>query len=134
MGDNAGQEKPSYAFGLANDSYQLYRTAAIRSRRSHRISSIAVMIVAAAIPVSAAISPKNSIAPAVLGAIVVVVPGCVQYSIGKKIICGSVVLVGAVEAERRLYLAKSRPYDNSDTRDRILAVKLTSIEQQEMAG
>ena len=134
-GDNQAHEvQPSYAFSLADKSHQWYRTAAIRSRRSHRAASIIVLIVAASIPVSAAIAPRNSLVPAVLGGVIVVISGLrsifhwdenyVRFSGARE----------AVEAERRLYRTKSRPYDQLETRDQVLAAKITSIEQQEMAG
>ena len=39
-----------------------------------------------------------------------------------------------MEAERRLYHTEANPHDHSETRDQMLAAKVTSIEQQEMAG
>jgi hypothetical protein len=67
----------SYALNLANNSYEWYRNAAIRSRRLYKISETALLIVSAAIPASAAIAPGNSIVPAILGSIVVVI-ACVR--------------------------------------------------------
>jgi hypothetical protein len=131
---HAAQKEPSYAFGLADDSYQWYRTAAIHSRRSNRISSVIVLIVAAAIPVSAAIAPKNSMVPAVLGAIVVIVSGLRSIFHWEENYLRFSGAREAVEAERRLYLTQSSPYDDSESKDRTLAAKITSIEQQEMAG
>jgi hypothetical protein len=39
-----------------------------------------------------------------------------------------------VEAERRLYRTGSAPYDDRDTRDAVLAARVTAIEQEEMSG
>jgi uncharacterized protein DUF4231 len=94
---------PGYAMGIANDSYAWYRTAAIRSRRMYRLSETAVLVAAAAIPATAAITPHNAITPAVLGAVVVILSGLraifhwqdnyLRFSGARE----------AVESERRLY-------------------------------
>jgi len=133
-GNSTNPNESSYALSLANDSYRWYRTAAIRSRRNHRITSIIVLVVAAAIPVSAAIWPKNSIISAILGAIVVVVSGLRSIFHWEENYLRFSGAREAVEAERRLYKTESSPYDNPDTREQLLAAKITSIEQQEMSG
>ena len=124
----------SYALTLANDSYQWYRDAAIRSRRYYKVSETALIIVAAAIPVSAAIAPGNSIAPAILGSVVVVLSGVrtifhwqdnyLRFSGARE----------AVEAERRLYFTGAKPYDDPATRDQLLATMVSRIEKEEMRG
>ena len=123
-----------YAFNLANESFRWYRTAAIRSRKRHRISAIAVLVVAAVIPVVAAFWPKNAMIPAVLGAGVVVISGARSIFHWEENYFRFSGAREAIEAERRLYLTGSSPYDSQETRDRILAAAVTSIEQQEMAG
>jgi Protein of unknown function (DUF4231) len=120
--------------GLANGSYEWYRTAAIRSRRNHRISAVLIQVIAAAIPVSAVIEPKNAVVPAVLGAFIIIVSGLrttfnwqenyLRFSGARE----------AVEAERRLYNTASVPYDDPQTKDGILAKQISAIEQEEMAG
>jgi methylphosphotriester-DNA--protein-cysteine methyltransferase len=40
----------------------------------------------------------------------------------------------AVEAERRLYLTRAKPYDNDATRDQVLAAAVSRVEQEEMQG
>ena len=67
---------PGYAMGIADGSYNWYRTAAIRSRRWYHVSEILIVVFSAAIPATAAIVPHTATAPAVLGAIVVIVSGC----------------------------------------------------------
>ncbi|WP_067504404.1 DUF4231 domain-containing protein [Actinoplanes sp. TFC3] len=119
---------------IADDSYSWYRTAAIRSRQRHRASAIGLQVLAAAIPVSAAISPRNAVVPAVLGAAIVVLSGVrstfnwqenyIRFSAARE----------AVEALRRLYRIGAAPYDDVATRDEVLASQVTEIEQQEMAG
>lgn len=125
---------PGYAMGIANGSYTWYRSAAIRSRRMFRVSETAVLIVSAAIPASAAIAPHNAIAPAVLGALVVVLSGLraifhwqdnhLRFSGARE----------AVEAERRLYHTGAPPYEDPATRDQTLAAAVSRIEQAEMGG
>jgi hypothetical protein len=76
--------------------------------------------------------PGNARLPAVLGGLVVVITGLrstfhwqddyLRFSQARE----------AVEAERRLYLTGSRPYDDESTRDRNLAASVSRIEQREM--
>lgn len=125
---------PGYAMGIANGSYAWYRTAAIRSRRLYHVSELAVLIVAAAIPATAAIAPHDAIASAVLGSIVVILSGLrsifhwqdnyLRFSGARE----------AVEAERRLYHTGSNPYDDPVTREQILARAISQIEQIEMGS
>ena len=136
MMERAGtdREDASYAALLADESYSWYRNAAIRSRRRHRISATLLQALAAAIPVSAAISPRNAVVPAVLGAAIVVLSGLrttfnwqenyLRFSSARE----------AVEAQRRLYRLGAAPYDDPNTRDRTLAEHVTAIEQDEMAS
>jgi hypothetical protein len=123
-----------YAMNIANGSYAWYRAAAIRSRRMYRVSETAVLIVAAAIPATAAVAPHNAIISAVLGAIVVILSGLraifhwqdnyLRFSGARE----------AVEAERRLYNTGAKPYDDPATRDQMLAAAISRIEQAEMGG
>jgi hypothetical protein len=118
----------SYALNLANNSYEWYRNAAIRSRRLYKISETALLIV------SAAIAPGNSIVPAILGSIVVVLSGVrtvfhwqdnyLRFSGARE----------AVEAERRLYFTGAKPYEDPGTRNQVLAAMVSRIEQEEMSG
>jgi hypothetical protein len=128
------REKAGYAMTLANNSYDWYRKAAIRSRRYYRISETALLIVAAAIPATAAVAPGNSIGPAILGAVVVVISGLravfhwqdnyLRFSGARE----------AIEAERRLYFTCTKPYEDHTTRDQLLAATVSRIEQEEMHG
>ena len=119
---------------VADGSYDWYRTAAIRSRRAHRISETSVLVISAAIPVSAVIAVDNAVAPAILGGFVVVASGLraifhwhenyLRFSGARE----------AVEAQRRLYRTEAPPYEQPETRDQMLAAAVTRIEQEEMAG
>jgi hypothetical protein len=135
MGEtSAGEPTVPYALGLANESYSWYRTAAIRSRRYHRVSAVTLQLLAAAIPASAAVSPQSAIVPAILGAAIVVVSGVrttfnwhenyIRFSSARE----------SVEAERRRYLTGATPYDDDATRDRVLAARITTVEQDEMTS
>jgi len=124
----------AYAVGLADSSYEWYRTHAIRSRKAYRISETSVLIVSAAIPAAVAIAPHISIIPAVLGALAVVLSGLraifhwqdnyLRFSGARE----------AVETERRLYHTGSKPYDELDSRDQRLAASVSLIEREEMGG
>jgi len=125
---------PGYAMSKADESYTWYRRAAIRSRTGYRISETSVLVLSAAIPAAAAIVPHSAIIPAVLGAIVVVISGLravfhwqdnyLRFSAARE----------AVEAERRLYYTGTEPYEDPDTRDKVLAQTVSRIEQGEMGG
>lgn len=127
-------EDESYAMGVANGSYEWYRAAAIRSRRAYRISETATVVISALIPASTALAPGYTVAPAILGSLVVVLTGLravfhwhenyLRFSGARE----------AVEAERRLYRTGAPPYDDADAREQILAAEVTRIEQEEMRG
>jgi hypothetical protein len=126
--------KHSYAMALATESFNWYKRHAVSSRRAYKCSETALVIVAAAIPTSAAIAPHNVIVPAVLGAVVVILSGLrsvfhwqdnyLRFSGARE----------AVEAERRLYETGAAPYADETSKDQILAAAISRIEQEEMAG
>lgn len=127
------QDPPeSYALKIARESYDWYRTAAIRSRRLYRASEFGIILVSALVPLSAAVQPGNGVIPAVLGSIVVVVAGLrsvfrwhenyLRFSRARE----------AVEAERRRFNTLAGPYANSATREAELVEAVTRIEQDEM--
>jgi hypothetical protein len=124
----------SFALNLADDSYEWYKTAAIRSRKVYRLSETALLVISASIPVVAAIKPHSAIVPAILGAIVVVLSGMrglfhwhdnyLRFSAARE----------SVESERRLYYTGAKPYDDPSTRDQNLAASVSLIERTEMAS
>jgi hypothetical protein len=128
-GDVAG---PDYAKAIAGESYDWYRRAATSARRSYRLSEILFLVLSTAIPMSAVLSPKNATVPAVFGAVLVILAGLrsvyhwyenyVRFSCARE----------AVNAELRLYLTSSEPYDDVSTKDQVLVAAVTRIEQQEM--
>lgn len=102
--------------------------------RAHRASAVAVQSVAAAIPVAAVIEPHNSLIPAILGAVIIVLSGTratfhwqenyLRFSRARE----------AIEAERRLYKIGGPPYSEMNTKDTILATRITKIERDEMSS
>jgi hypothetical protein len=128
------QDPPAsgYAMGVADASYDWYRSAAIRSRRLHRSSAVALQIVAAAIPVAAVVWPRNSLAPALLGAVIIVLTGLRSTFDWQENYLRFSGAREAVEAERRLYQTGANPYTDESVRDRILVTRITRIERNEM--
>jgi len=132
-----GLEKPSassYALRLANESYEWYKTASIRSRKTYRASETALLVVSASIPVVAAISPHNAIIPAILGAGVVIISGAQMIFHWKDNYLRFSAARETVESERRRYHTGAKPYDNSSTRDQNLAESISLIERREMVS
>jgi hypothetical protein len=128
------EQPDSYALTLADESYGWYRTAAARSRRNHRLSAIVQVAMAAAIPVSAAIAPRNAVVPAVLGALLVILAGLRStYNWQENYIRFSVARE-AVEAQRRLFHTGAAPYDDPQTRGAALAAQITAIERDEQSA
>ncbi|WP_091409867.1 DUF4231 domain-containing protein [Friedmanniella luteola] len=124
----------AYAMRVADESYGWYRKAAIRSRRAHRISAVAIQIVAASIPVSVAIAPAKPIITAILGAAIVLLSSLraifnwqedyLRFSSSRE----------AVEQERRRYRLGVEPYADPNTRSGLLAERVSAIERDEMSG
>jgi hypothetical protein len=125
---------PGYAMNIANGSYDWYRAAAIRCRRYYRLSEASLLVVSAAIPASAAISLHNAIAPAVLGAVAVIISGLRAIFHWQDNYLRFNGAREAVEAERRLYYTGARPYEDLATRDQVLVSSISRIEQAEMGG
>ncbi|MEV6996581.1 DUF4231 domain-containing protein [Streptomyces sp. NPDC093982] len=131
-GHSSPDTGPGYAMRVANGSYDWYHNAAVRARRNFRLTETLLLLISAAIPVSAVISPGTAEVPAVLGGVVVVITGLrsvfhwqddyLRFSEARE----------AVEAERRLYYTGAEPYADAGTRDRNLAASVTRIEQREM--
>ncbi|MEU8749114.1 DUF4231 domain-containing protein [Streptomyces chartreusis] len=123
---------PGYAMSLANRSYDWYQGAAVRARRNFRLSETLLLLISAAIPVSAVLWSKNAEIPAVLGGIVVVITGLRSVFHWQDDYLRFTEAREAVEAERRLYNTGAEPYADPATRDQALAAAVTRIEQREM--
>lgn len=124
----------AYAIGVADSSYNWYRSRAILTRRTHRLSEIILLIISAAIPVSAVLSPNNATTPAILGALIVVLSGVKSAFHWHENFLRFSGAREAVESERRLYHTGSSPYDDPATRDQTLVAMISKIEQDEMTG
>lgn len=76
------------------------------------------------------IEPHNSLIPAILGAVIIVLSGIratfhwqenyLRFSRARE----------AIEAERRLYKTGGTPYSEMSAKDTILAMRITRIEQE----
>ncbi|GHB15761.1 MULTISPECIES: DUF4231 domain-containing protein [Streptomyces] len=125
-------DETSYAMTLANDSYEWYKSRAIRSRRIFKASETAILLISSSIPLSVVFFSKNTTLPAIFGVAVVVLSGLrsifhwqdnyLRFSAARE----------AVEAERRRYHTEVEPYDDPTTKDKMLAAEVTRIEQGEM--
>lgn len=124
-------EESSYGLPLANELYDWYLEHASESRILYKAHEILLLIVAAAIPASAAIAHNNVIAPAILGAVVVVLAGLrsVFHWQENYIRCNAARL--GIDVERRKYRAGVTPYDDPATRDQLLTEAVSRIEQEE---
>jgi uncharacterized protein DUF4231 len=120
--------------GLADASYEWYRTHAVRSRRNFKISETVLIVVAAAVPTSAVLLPDDTTVPAILGAVIVVLTGLRSIFHWQDNFLRFSGAREAVEAERRLYITRAKPYDDDSTKEQVLAAAISRIEQQEMRG
>lgn len=121
-----------YAVGVADRSYQWYKSAAIRSRRLHRSSELSVIVISALVPLSAVVLGNNVVVPALLGSVVVIITGFrsifhwhenyLRFSRARE----------AVETERRKYSVGAPPYADPNESDAALVKAITNIEQEEM--
>jgi hypothetical protein len=126
------EDSKTYAEELTDSSYNWYKSAAMRARRFHRTTEVAVIVTSAMIPISAVVLPGNSVIPALLGSVIVILTGLrasfhwqedyVRFSRARE----------AVEAERRLYRTGAAPYTDLATREQALVSAITSIERDEM--
>jgi len=132
MSEGAGVAGLDFAWSVANESYEWYRKAAIRARRSYRLCEILFLVISAAIPVSVVLLPGTATIPAFLGAVLVVLSGLrnvfhwhenyIRFSRARE----------SVNAEMRRYATVSEPYSDLAKRDSVLINAITRIEQQEM--
>jgi hypothetical protein len=131
--DNKKGNFDLFALEVADKSWEWYRTAAVRSRKSYRSAEVGALVVSASIPVAAVISPKDALVPAILGAVVVVISGLralfhwqdnyLRFSAARE----------AIENERRLFRTRAKPYGDEATRSQTLVEAVSRIESEEMA-
>lgn len=132
MVEGEGNPPHGYAMQVANDSYDWYKKAAIKSRIFHRWTAVTIQVIAAAIPVTAAIDPRSSIVPAFLGAVIVILGGLRSTFDWQENYIRFSGVREAVEAERRSYTTGAAPYSDPATRDQLLVAAVSRIEQEEM--
>ncbi|MEU0090928.1 DUF4231 domain-containing protein [Kribbella sp. NPDC006257] len=123
-----------HAIKLANESYRWYRDRAIACRRGYQIQERVTLVVAAAIPASAVLTHNDARIPAILGALVVILPGLRAIFHWQENYLRFSGAREAVKTQRRLYETGAAPYDDPTTRDRELTREITRIEQEEAAG
>jgi hypothetical protein len=130
--DQTDNNSVSYAIRIADDSYDWYMSAARKARFYHRLTASATQAIAAAIPVAAAIAPRNAIVPAFLGGAIVVLGGLRSLFDWQENYIRFTEARESVEAERRLYRTNSPPYDDPATNEQVLVTAVTRIEREEM--
>ena len=126
-------EMHQYALGVADSSYEWYRTRSIRSRRAFKASEFAVIIFSSAIPIVALFTSSSKIIPAVLGTCVVVLTSSRALFNWQENYLRFGRAREAVEAQRRLYQTRAEPYSDAETRNQILVAEITRIETEEMS-
>ena len=131
---NAVECAREYASSLADASFTWYRKAAIRSRRAHRASEILIIACAAATPISAVLASGNTVTPAILGSLVVLITGLKNIFRWQENYLRFSRSREAIEAERRSFTIASAPYDRPEISAQLLTNAVTRIEQDEMAG
>jgi hypothetical protein len=134
MDGAAPEQDPHYAMNIGDSSYQWYRTAAIRSRRSHRIADLSALVLSAAIPVLAIALPSQPVITAVVGSVLVIVAGARAIFHWQENYLRFSQAREEVERQRRLYLVGAAPYDEPATRNQELIRAVSGIEHDEMHG
>jgi hypothetical protein len=109
-----------------------YTNAARRARIAFFASETAVLIVAAAIPATAAFTPDRRV-PAALGAVVVVLTGLRSVFRWRDSWTRFTEAFLQLETERRLYLAHAGAYAGEDC-DVVLTERVTQIRTAETLG
>jgi hypothetical protein len=127
-------EEPTYGMPLANERHDWYEEHAKQSRVLYTVHETLLLIVAAAIPASAAIAHNNVIAPAILGAVVVVLTSLRSvFHWQQNYIRFNGARLG-IDVECRNYRAGVTPYDDPATRDQLLTEAVSRIELEETTG
>ncbi|MET9486711.1 DUF4231 domain-containing protein [Nocardia sp. NPDC006630] len=123
-----------YAERLSDGSYEWYVKASKKSRRYHRTTEIMQLVGSASISVLAVIFSGNTVIPAIIGALIVIVTGLRSLFHWQENYLRFSKAREDVEAERRRYRTEMSPYCDSATRGQRLVEAITMIENGEMAG
>jgi hypothetical protein len=128
-GDAANDLDP---LDVANESFEWYKSHAIRTRRADRISELAILACSTSIPVATSLLHHSSGFSAIAGGAVALLTGCrsafkwhdnyLRFSRARE----------AIEGERRQFRTRSVPYDDVVERGRLLVAAVTRIERNEM--
>lgn len=133
--DGAAPERdPNYAMSVADSSYHWYRTAAIRSRRTHRLADLSAVVFSAMIPVLAITLPSYPAITGAVGSLLAVIAGSRAIFHWQENYLRFSQAREEVERQRRLYLVRAEPYGDPATRDQELVRAVSRIEHDEMHG
>jgi hypothetical protein len=130
--DDDQRDPTTYAPGLAQTAYDWYETHASRARILHWTTEVLVLVTAASIPVAAVISPDDALAPAVLGAVVVVLTGLRTIFHWHENYLRFAASRERIKAEQRAYRVRAAPYDDLFTRDQVLVAAVSRIEGEDL--
>jgi hypothetical protein len=123
----------TYAPGLARAAYEWYEEHAARARVLHWSTEVLILVVAAAIPVAAVISPDDALAAAVLGAVVVVLTGLRTIFHWHENYIRFAAARERIKTEQRAYRVRAAPYDDLFTRDQVLVAAISRIEGEDLS-
>jgi hypothetical protein len=133
--DGAAPERdPHYAMSVADSSYRWYKTAAIRSRRTHRLADLSAVVLSATIPVLAITLPSYPAITGAIGSLLAVIAGSRAIFHWQENYLRFSQAREEVDRQRRLYLVGAEPYSEPATRDQELVRAVSRIEHDEMHG
>lgn len=134
LDEEGARSADAYALTVADESYDWYRSRAVRTRRFHRWAEALLVLASAAVPVSGMVAPGRAAVPAVLGTAVVVIVGLKAIFHWQEDFLRFSQAREAVERERRLFRTGASPYDREETRAQTLVAAISRIEQEEMGS
>jgi hypothetical protein len=126
-----GSATKPYALAALEESFDWYSKAAWRAKVGYWISEIALLVVAAAIPASAAFTDNQRL-PAALGAVVVVLTGLRTVFQWRDDWLGFTDACARLKTQRAFYEGRVGEYTGGD-RDERLVQRVREIEGAETA-
>jgi hypothetical protein len=119
------------ALSRLKNSFKYYSEHAGASRRRHQILEVALLAAASSIPVTALTVPGNGVVTAIIGAVVVVLAGLRQIFHWNENFMRFTQACQALQAERWRYELELAPYDDPNSREKILIDAVIRIETDE---
>ena len=129
MSDHAG-----YAYEEAVRLKNWYASFCWCAKIRYQVSEVVLLIVSASVPVAGILAPGDARWAAILGAAVTALVGFRAVFHWRENWNRGSVACSALVGEMRSYSGRLPPYDDDDTRDRILIEKLNEIEKSETQG